>query len=241
MKNTLGTLFMLLVLGLRPAWADPLAAAPSDTVAASASPTLQLSDDAKMQVEQHFQAARRLYLEGNREGAMAELNQALHLDPYHPASAQLYETIRDEELSLRQVRLMQTNSDTGAAAPLQAAAGYSLPPRSDPSRGILRGILGFDNRTEKHLDGLDKNVEEIGSTVAQIQTEVSGQKDMMGMLHDALKEVESRQDAMMLGLIALMIALIILLIMVIRLLSSLRREVADEVAQVRQRGRSAGR
>jgi hypothetical protein len=217
--------------GAQAAPASPAAAgaqaapAPASMSAEAASATAQAlipGADQAESVELHFQAARKLYLDGDRDGALRELNEALKIDPYHPASTKLFETIHDEERSLRQVRLVSPE-----ATPLNAATSPP-PPQPSGDSGIhefWRSVTHFEDRTNRRLDGMDKNLSQVDGQLNQLQAEVDGQKDLMGMLKDGVRRIEGRQDQLMLGLLALLIALIVLLVMTLRMLMNMRGEI----------------
>lgn len=172
-------------------------------------------------VEMHFQAARKFYLDGDRDSALRELNQALTLNPYHPASTELFQIIREEERSLRQVRLVAAD---GAAA-ISATVVATPQAASDSGHSFWHSVVSFERKADQRLDGLDRSVTHVEGEVTDIQTEVAGQKDMLQTMKDGMIRIEGRQDNLMLGLLALLIALIVLLIMTLRMLMNMRGEI----------------
>jgi hypothetical protein len=209
-----------------PLHADVDSVSPSAAVVVS--PVAATSSGVGQSVEEHFQSARRLYLSGDRDAALSELNQALRLDPYHPGSAGLYKTIHEEELSLRQVRLQV---QAAAAAPTPIAVATEAPaassaPASQASRNFWRGMLNFEDRTVKRLDGLERNSLQVSGDLGILKSQVEGQKDLLGAVNQDVKRVSVRQDNLMLGLLALLLALIVLLIMTLRMLMNMRGELS---------------
>jgi hypothetical protein len=163
------SILFLLAMVLAAALRAEQAAQPAPAAAAPA-PMASRSQDTAQIVEDRFQAARAAYLAGDRDTALRNLNEALRLDPYHVGSTKLYETIRDEERALRQVRLgAQAQAD--AAAQAQAAG----PQASGPSK-FWQGLMHFESRTERRLDSMEKGAGELNSEMGLIHAEVSGQK-----------------------------------------------------------------
>jgi hypothetical protein len=201
--------------------------------AADLSPTAQTAPSSAVAatpvdqaVEQHFQAARKLYLAGDRDAALSELNQALRLDPYHSGSAGLYRTIHEEELSLRQVRLPAPEAPPAAAPQATSSSDKaSSPAQSEAGRSFWRGVLNFEGRTTRRLEGLEKGSIQLSGDVGALKSEVEGQKDLLGVVNQDLKRVAVRQDNLMLGLLALLLALVVLLIMTMRMLMNMRGEL----------------
>jgi hypothetical protein len=177
-------------------------------------------------VEQHFQAARRLYLAGDRDAALGELNQALRLDPYHSGSTSLYRTIHEEELSLRQVRLPSQELAPVAAPQAAASPAPVAAAATQASRNFWHSVLNFQDHTVRRLDGLEKDSSKFDGELGVIKSEVDGQKELLGVVNQDLKRVSVRQDNLMLGLLALLVALIVLLIMTLRMLMGMRGELS---------------
>jgi hypothetical protein len=171
-------------------------------------------------VEEHFQLARKLYLSGDRDGALSELNQALSLNPYHSGSTTLYKTIHDEEKDLRQVRLR----------PLSSTTAPKLSVRSSPNAGneallrnLQRELSTLEGKTTQRFSDLERRAAHVDSEMNVLQAEISGHDEGVSQLKDNVKRMEGRQDSLFFGLLALLVILVLLLAMTVRMLMKIQR------------------
>ncbi len=169
------------------------------------------------QVEQHFQEGRRLYLASDREGALRELSQALTLDSAHTGSASLFETVKNEEKELRQVRLSVSETGGPAAEPA-------------PSKAALTGfqklwnyVKGFRGNSERRDRQIEKRQDDLQDQVANLSLQVQAQQRSVDEVSQAQTKVDQRVRVLTLGLFASLIGLLVALVVAVRALSLARQ------------------
>ena len=220
MKHGIAFILMGLALGLHADGLAPVASPDAAAQALTATPVAAPAPEIAQIVESHFQSARGAYLAGDRDRALSELNEALRLDPYHPGCTQLYETIREEEKGLRQVRLLPPADD--AAPKAQAADGGQA---AAPSNKLWQGLRNFESRTNAKLESVEKQVSQVGEDLNGLRQDLGSQKQTLSQLAESEKKVESRQDSLMIAMLGFLFILILLLIMAVRSLSRMREDL----------------
>lgn len=165
-------------------------------------------------VEEHFQTARKLYLNGDRSAALNELGQALSQDPDHPGSTNLYKTIHAEESRLRQLKLL---------TPVVTPALVSKPSVSSvpQTKLLLRNLLDLERRSDTRYGEFKEVTAKIDTQANVLQAEMSEQREGLLRLSASMKSIEYRQNGLLGGLLALFIILLIISILLLRMLFKL--------------------
>jgi len=205
-------------LSLSPsAQANGSLAIPAATPAAAASSAPLDPAEKAAQVERHFQEGRRLYLGSDREGALRELSQALALDPAHTGSVTLFETVKNEEKELRQVRLNNSETSSPAAEPAPSKAALS------GFQKLWNYVKGVRSNSEKRDRQLEKRQDDLQDQVANLGLQVQAQQRGVDEVAQGQAKVEQKVRVLTGALFATLIGLLVALIVAARALSVARQ------------------